>query len=257
MAWKTMTVMASPSTTGSIPLSPLLMRSIWACKYSHSDCATISGGIRDAPPSGAAVRSTNESIGGSTPGPDGAPPEAGGGAACAMLDGSTASARPHCCHAQTPGGHVLDDALSVEHRCSVLHHHPPQVQDRDPVGHGEDVVEVVGNHCHWQPLVSQASDEVEHHRRLCHAQGGGRFVHNDQPGVPHDGFGEGGRLCPPPWLAKPHDRVWAYPSHTGALVDGPVLLGTNRYDSRPGSAHAPALRDHLRVGCPRQGSGVG
>ena len=79
---------------------------------------------------------------------------------------STAPARlrgPLVFHAQAPGGHVLDDALAVEGRRLVLDHDRPQVQHGDAVGHGEDVVEVVRDHQHGQAVVSQASDQVEHH----------------------------------------------------------------------------------------------
>src|ERR1039458_510121 len=193
IAWKTMMVAINASTTGSAPLSPLLTRTIWPCRYSPSDCATIPGGTREAAASGAAaVRSTKGSIGGPSSGT--LPPPTGSWSAFAMKRSFIARARPEGGHAGSPGGHVLDDALAVEHRGPVLYRHPSQVQDRDPVGHGEDVVEVVGDHGDCQSVVSQTSHQLEHHRRLGHPQGGSRLVGHDQLGVPHHGLADRHRL---------------------------------------------------------------
>ena len=162
---------------------------------------------------GAAVRSTSGSIRCFDVGPGGRSGGAGVGVSrCHVRQLRSRRRVPQCCHAQTPGRHVLDDALSVERRDVVLHHHPPQVQDGDPVGHGEDVVEVVRDHQHRQAVVPQASYQVEHHRRLRHAQSGRRLVHDDQLGVPHHRLGDRHRLAltprqrPDRLADRPHRR---------------------------------------------------
>src|SRR5579875_3574475 len=57
--------------------------------------------------------------------------------------------------ADPPGRHVLDHALPVELRYGTFDDQPSEVQDGDPVGHGEDVVQVVGDDEHRQSPVAQ------------------------------------------------------------------------------------------------------
>ena len=49
-------------------------------------------------------------------------------------------------------------------------------EDRDPVGHLEDVVEVVRDEDDREPLLGETSDEVEHLTRLRDAERGRRLV---------------------------------------------------------------------------------
>ena len=71
----------------------------------------------------------------------------------------------------------------------------PEVEDRDPVGDLEDVVEVVRDHHHRHALAGQPLDQVEHLRGLRHAQRGGRLVHDDQLGLGQHGLGDRHRLA--------------------------------------------------------------
>ena len=65
-----------------------------------------------------------------------------------------------------PGRHVFDHALAVKVRCRPGHGQTPEVQDGDPVGHLEDVIEVVGDDQHGDAAARQPLDQLEHHRRL-------------------------------------------------------------------------------------------
>jgi hypothetical protein len=119
-------------------------------------------------------------------------------ASTTVVTGSGATAPPAVGNGgdrpRTTGGHVLDHALAV-HACGVtLDDHLAQVQHRDPIGHGEDVVQVVGDHEHREAVVTQVPDQLEHHRRLRHTERCGGFVHDDQLGVPHHRPGHGHRL---------------------------------------------------------------
>ena len=60
-------------------------------------------------------------------------------------------------------------------------------EHRDPVGHLEDVVEVVGDEDDGEPLLGEPPDEVEHLPRLGDAERGRRLVEDDDAGVPHHG----------------------------------------------------------------------
>ncbi len=51
-----------------------------------------------------------------------------------------------------------------------------ETEDRDPVGHLEDVVEVVRDEDDREPLLGEATDEVEHLARLRDAERCGRLV---------------------------------------------------------------------------------
>src|SRR5207248_6384779 len=145
MAWKTMVIRTSPRITGRTPLSPLRIRVVQARNHSPSDWATSSGGTSRVAASVAAVGSGADS----------------GASALARLasisvgtlDGAT----------RGPGGHVVDDALAVEGGGALLDHQPAQVEDRDPVGHLEDVVQVVRDDHHRQTAIAQAPGQVEHH----------------------------------------------------------------------------------------------
>src|SRR3984885_5037179 len=91
--------------------------------------------------------------------------------------------------------HVLHNALPVEVRGRTLGHHPAQVQHRDPVGDLEDVVQVVGDDHHREPVVPQALDQVEYLPGLHHPEGSGGLVEQHQLGVPHHGLGHRDRLA--------------------------------------------------------------
>src|SRR5713101_8107042 len=123
MAVKTMEMSTRPRTTGRTPLWPARSRAIQARNHSPRDWATISGGTTMAA-SAEAVGSTPDS----------------GASARAILPLTIAGLRPAT---EGPGRHVLNRALAVKRRGTILRHHPAQVQDRDPVGNLEDIVEVV------------------------------------------------------------------------------------------------------------------
>src|SRR6202011_963824 len=52
-------------------------------------------------------------------------------------------------------GHVVDDGRRIELRDRTLGDHPPQMQDHDPVGNREHIVEVVGDDEHRDSLRRQ------------------------------------------------------------------------------------------------------
>jgi predicted PurR-regulated permease PerM len=84
----------------------------------------------------------------------------------------------------TLGGLLLaPDAIA---RISGVLHQLPEVQDRDPVGHLEDVIHVVGHDDHRMTPVDQLADQLEHHRGLGDAERSGRLVHDHQLRVPQD-----------------------------------------------------------------------
>ena len=67
-------------------------------------------------------------------------------------------------------------------------------QDRDPVCHLEDVVQVVRDEDDREPLVGQPLDELEHLLRLRDAERRSRLVEDHEAGVPHHRAGDGDRL---------------------------------------------------------------
>src|SRR5438445_11695339 len=139
IAPNTSTIAAIATMTGRTPLSPATIRANHARKYSPRDCATSSGGTSACAASGAAVRSG--ACSGGRPETSAVPGRRATRARCSS-----------CCH-------VLDDALPVEGRGLVLDDQAAQIEDSDPVGHLEDVVEVVRDDHHRQTSVAQAFDE--------------------------------------------------------------------------------------------------
>src|SRR6266481_1542085 len=134
-------MMIRPMSTGRTPLSPLLMRSSVARVYWPSVWAAIAAGSSAAAASASIVRSGPRS----------------GVTSCAsafFCSRATGAAQPSC-------GHVSDDCLKVEVGGVVLHHQAPEVKDRDAVGNLEDIGQVVGDHHHRQPAVTQTSDQVQ------------------------------------------------------------------------------------------------
>src|ERR1051325_8729301 len=170
MVWKTTEMMIRPRITGRTPLSPERMRSNHARKYSESDWATTAGGSSATAASEATVRSWPASI-----------------ASAFCRASATAAAQASC-------RHVLDHALAVEVGSLVLDDQPAEVEDRNPVGDLENVVQVVGDDHHSQPAVAQPLDEVEHLSRLHDAEGRGGLVHDHELGVPHHRLGHRHRL---------------------------------------------------------------
>src|SRR2546426_3802189 len=128
---------AKARMTGRTPLSPLRIRTAQARSHSLRDWAAISGGSSSCAAAAAAVGSGADS----------------GASARAMLLPVSIGGR-----ARSTGGarcHVLDDTLAVERRGAVLRHHPAQVEDRDPIGDLEHVVEVVRDDHDGEPMVAQ------------------------------------------------------------------------------------------------------
>src|ERR1700716_3246911 len=115
----------SPRTTGSTPLWPARSRVSQAWNHSPRDWATISGGTSTTAAAWA------EAVGSS------------GASARAMLALLGAGLRRP---AESAGRHVLDHTLAIKARGPILRDHPPEVQDRDPVGDLEDIVEVMRDH---------------------------------------------------------------------------------------------------------------
>src|SRR6478672_3957282 len=194
MIWKVTATTTMARSTGRTPLSPLRTLSHQAWRYWLSDWATSSR--TSAAASGADVRSAAVMVSGSTaavsPGTvvTGSSPSGPMGSAL-VTGGSGRLGRP-------PVGatrrHVLHHALPVEVRSRPLHHHPPQVQHRDPVRDLEDVVQVVGDHHHRQPAVPEPLDQIQHLPGLHHPEGGGGLVQQHQLGVPHHRLGHRHRL---------------------------------------------------------------
>ena len=193
IAWKTMTMATRPRSTGSTPLSPPLMRPSVALHV-------VGKALRHRPrraraaaaPSGAAVRSTAASAG------------------AARFAGGDLGMGVRRCHEMPPsrlsppGRHSAPPVVMYSTTLwrskvdvVVLHDHPPEVEDRDPVSDREDVVEVVRDDHHGQAAVAQPPDQVEHHAGLRDTEGRGRLVHDDELGVPHHGLGDGHRLSLP------------------------------------------------------------
>src|SRR5579871_2243875 len=202
MIWKTTATTTMARSTGRTPLSPPRTRSHEARRYSPSDWARSSGGTSATDRSGAAASST-------------ASASVWRGRACAFSAGvwpgsavmgfspsgamGSALATNGCGRLGRPpvGGtrrHVLHHALPVEVRGRPLGHHPSQVQHRDPVRDLEDVVQVVGDDHHGQPLVPEPLDQVQHLPGLHHPEGGGGLVQQHQLGVPHHRLGHRHRL---------------------------------------------------------------
>src|SRR5215472_1906009 len=177
MAWKTTMMTSRPPMTGSSPLSPPRTRAHQPWRYSPRFWATIPGGTSTAAASGAAVGSACRS-----------------GASLVDIRAHPL-ARLERPRAHLPaGGHVLDDGLGIERRLGVLGHHPSKVEHRDPVGHGEHVVQVVRDDHDRQPPLAEAAHQVQHLPRLDHPEGGRRLVHDHELRVPHHGLGHGHRL---------------------------------------------------------------
>src|SRR5580693_7522738 len=163
MIWKVTATNTMARSTGRTPLSPLRTLSHQPRRYWLSDWATSSGGT-SAAASGAAVRSTtvvasvtpalvspgSAVTGTSRSGPTGSVPATSGSG---RLGGPPVGATRR---------HVLHHTLPVEVPSRPLGHHPPQVQDRDPVRDLEHVVQVVGDHHHRQPAVAEPFDQVQH-----------------------------------------------------------------------------------------------
>ncbi len=72
-----------------------------------------------------------------------------------------------------------------------------QVQDRDPVGHLEDVVEVVRDHADRDAAAGERLIRSSTISRLGDAERGGRLVHDHQLGVANQRLGDGDRLTLP------------------------------------------------------------
>src|SRR5438309_493952 len=69
----------------------------------------------------------------------------------------------HAGHAlELAGGDRLDDLALRGLGALVLPDHAAEAQDRDVVGDLEDVVHVVGDEDHGEPVLGQALDEIEH-----------------------------------------------------------------------------------------------
>src|SRR6267378_1969608 len=119
-----------------------------------------SGGRSATAASGAAVRSGASS-----------------GATSAMSALGGACATGAACASR---GHVLDNCLQIERRSVVLNHEAAQVENSDPVGHLENVSQVVRDHHHREAAVAQALDQVEHLPGLYDPEGGGGLVHDHQ-----------------------------------------------------------------------------
>src|SRR6266513_253895 len=101
-------MMSRPRITGRTPLSPDLIRSSHALKYSESDWAMTEGGSSATAASSSTVRSAPASM-------------------RSAFRGAFATGA-----AQSSCRHVLDHALAVERRSLVLNHEPAEVQDGDP-----------------------------------------------------------------------------------------------------------------------------
>ena len=91
--------------------------------------------------------------------------------------------------------HQFDDASRIEPCGVALGDRPPQAQDDDAVGDGEDVVEIVGDHDDGEPMVGQAPHKLENLLRLRDAERRGRLVEDDELRVPHDRFRDRDRLA--------------------------------------------------------------
>src|SRR2546425_6298823 len=141
MAVKTMEMSTRPRITGRTPLWPARSRVSQARNHSPSDWATISGGT-------STTAAWAEAVGSS------------GASARAMLALFVAGLRRP---AVSAGRHVLDHALAVKARGSILRHHPAQVQDGDPIGDLEHIVEVVRDDHHGEATITQAPHHVQHH----------------------------------------------------------------------------------------------
>src|SRR5579859_1200589 len=202
MIWKTTATTTMARTTGRTPLSPPRTRSHEARRYWPSDWARSSGGTSATDISGAATSATASASvwrgracafsAGGWPGsavtgfsPSGAMGSDLATGGCGRLKRSPVGGARR---------HVLHHALPVEARGRPVGHHPSQVQHRDPVRDLEDVVQVVGDDHHGQPLVPEPLDQVQHLPGLHHPEGGGGLVQQHQLGVPHDCLGHRHRL---------------------------------------------------------------
>src|SRR5947209_3859853 len=149
-----------PKMTGRTPLSPARMRTNHARNHSPSDWATISGGTATAA-SAAAVGSSAE----------------GSASARAILSAlAIGAASP----ARSAGGHVIDDALAIEYGDLILGHHPPQMQDGNPVGNFEDVIQVMRDHHDGKAAITQTAHQFEYLVGLHHAKRRGWLIEHDQ-----------------------------------------------------------------------------
>ena len=194
--WKAMATTMMPRRTGRTPLSPLRMRCQPGAQVLTQGLGEeLRGDLGGGGAAVAAVRSTGSA------GPARRRRSAGRSLSQPWLRRSPRRRRrPAACgdaRSSRPGGHVLDDALPVEAGHRSLGHHPAEVEHGDPVGHLEDVVEVVGDHHHRQAVVAEAAHQVEDHPGLDHAQGGGGLVEEDHLGVPHHRLGDRHRLALP------------------------------------------------------------
>src|SRR5579863_7757013 len=201
MIWKTTATTTMAMSTGRTPLSPPRTRSHEARRYWPSVWARSSGGTSATDISGAATSATASasvwrrscafSAGGwSGSAVTGFSPSGAMGSDLAT-GGCGRLGRPPVGGARR---HVLHHALPVEARGRRVGHHPSQVQHRDPVRDLEDVVQVVGDDHHGQPLIPEPLDQVQHLPGLHHPESGGGLVQQHQLGVPHDRLGHRHRL---------------------------------------------------------------
>src|SRR5204863_497510 len=83
-------------------------------------------------------------------------------------------------------GHHPDDRVEAAVLRVERDDCPAEAQNRDPVRHGKDFRQVVADHDHCEPLAPYLFDQLEHHRRLPHAQRRGGLVHDHDSPPPGD-----------------------------------------------------------------------
>ena len=87
-------------------------------------------------------------------------------------------------------GDQLDHLVGRHIGTSYLGHHRAEVEHGDVVGHLEDVVEVVADQDHAEPVVGQPPHQPQHLLGLGDAQGGRGLVEDDELGVPQHRAGD-------------------------------------------------------------------
>src|SRR6266536_4611056 len=133
---------------------------------------------REAPPLGSTA--TSEAAGSTSSGAGCA--RAISAAPCAADDRRPSASGRHFERA----GHHADDRFEGRILRVQRRDRPPQAQHGDPVRHGEDLGQVVADHDDRQALAADLADQLEHHRRLAHAERRRRLVHDHDARAPRD-----------------------------------------------------------------------
>ena len=84
-------------------------------------------------------------------------------------------------------GHHRDQILAMHFQRGDLGDHPPLPEDGDPIGQGEDELQVVGDEQHRRSRIASFPDQRLYTTGLSHPERGGRFVQDEKARVCEQG----------------------------------------------------------------------